>query len=179
MRALVPCTVTVNIWLTSFCIRFAAEGCASSLAVFSCFYWRQALLLRRRSAMIVSISWYTYTNNFYGSFILLLWQGDALDQLINIILSTPRRSFKPCITYWISCPIATIQPVVFFFVLAGLNSGTDGGVVGGCADICGKLNDTWEQVVCTFACSAVGVDVFIHIIEEYVHCFPNSISWFP
>jgi hypothetical protein len=42
----------------------------------------------------------------------------------------------------------------------------NGGVIGGCGDICSKLPEHWEQVACDLICDIVGVDSFIHLIEK-------------
>ena len=40
------------------------------------------------------------------------------------------------------------------------------GVIGGCDDVCGKLDNQLEQVACTLLCSYAGVNVFIDLIQK-------------
>eukprot|EP01112_Ceratiomyxa_fruticulosa_P018331 TRINITY_DN583_c0_g1_i1.p1 TRINITY_DN583_c0_g1~~TRINITY_DN583_c0_g1_i1.p1 ORF type:complete len:267 (+),score=65.91 TRINITY_DN583_c0_g1_i1:108-803(+) len=42
----------------------------------------------------------------------------------------------------------------------------NGGVVGGCADLCGKLPSSLEQLACNLVCDYVGIDEFIKLIDK-------------
>eukprot|EP01098_Paradermamoeba_levis_P010817 TRINITY_DN4562_c0_g3_i1.p1 TRINITY_DN4562_c0_g3~~TRINITY_DN4562_c0_g3_i1.p1 ORF type:complete len:278 (-),score=115.73 TRINITY_DN4562_c0_g3_i1:91-864(-) len=47
-----------------------------------------------------------------------------------------------------------------------LNIIANGGIIAGCADLCGKLKSKTEQAVCSLLCDVVGIKEFIKIIDQ-------------
>jgi len=47
-----------------------------------------------------------------------------------------------------------------------LNIIANGGVIGGCSKLCSYLSSEWEATICDLLCSAVGIDVFVHLVED-------------
>jgi len=47
-----------------------------------------------------------------------------------------------------------------------LNVILNGGVLGSCEDLCGYLPEQWEFDFCELACSAVGIEAFIDLIDD-------------
>eukprot|EP01027_Heterolobosea_sp_BB2_P025316 GEZU01038849.1.p1 GENE.GEZU01038849.1~~GEZU01038849.1.p1 ORF type:complete len:237 (-),score=90.50 GEZU01038849.1:25-735(-) len=47
-----------------------------------------------------------------------------------------------------------------------INIIANAGIVGGCADLCGKLPNHIEADACNLICDAAGIDAFVHAIEK-------------
>jgi hypothetical protein len=43
----------------------------------------------------------------------------------------------------------------------------NGGVIGSCDVLCGRLERPWEQVACTLACAGVGIEAFIEYLNTH------------
>lgn len=89
-----------------------------------------------------------------------------INQLLDIIASKSINSFHPP-SYFQFEPAYDF--IAIFFVI-------DGGVIGGCADLCGKLvNKTHSEaaaIACNALCDLVGIRTFIAMVNKYVHALP-------
>ena len=81
---------------------------------------------------------------------------EFLDQLINIIAS---KSIKP-----------PRPPPEFLLTIVATSPHVDGGVIGGCSDLCEKLaNKTHNNeagLACNILCDLVGIRTFIAILNK-------------
>lgn len=58
-----------------------------------------------------------------------------------------------------------------------LNVILQGGVIGGCSDLCGHLNGSVVQTVCNLLCDVVGIEGFIHLLQniEFDFIYPCQL----
>ena len=49
-----------------------------------------------------------------------------------------------------------------------LNAIANGGVIGGCTELCENLNGRIEEEVCNVLCDIIGIEAFIKLVRIYV-----------
>lgn len=55
---------------------------------------------------------------------------------------------------------------MYIYILCLLELCAEGGVIGGCADICGKISNKDLGTLCNIGCAVLGVKEFIALIEK-------------
>jgi hypothetical protein len=60
----------------------------------------------------------------------------------------------PCVTFMSDC-LEELEEII-----------ANGGIIGGCAYLCGLLKNNIYVTICEILCDVVGIDLFIHLIEK-------------
>jgi len=100
-------------------------------------------------------------------FLVLIGGAFAIERYQFTIPKTSGRNRLPAKR---AAPGIDLCPTCDQFATSALNDLlqiiVNGGLLGSCKLLCGKLSAEWEQTVCMLVCSAVGIDVFEHFITQ-------------